>query len=69
MSFWSKLAMAQDEVLVPFADVPETFAAPPVAPGAVHFLDTRLIDTFYTSADDFYIVQHYNQPVTERADY
>jgi hypothetical protein len=29
MSFWSQLAMAQDEVLVPFTDVPEGFAAPP----------------------------------------
>jgi len=69
MSFWSQLAMAQDEVLVPFADVPESFAAPPVVPGAIHFQDTRLIDTFYTSADDFYIVQHYNQPAVDPADY
>ena len=69
MAFWSKLAMAQDEVLVPFADVPETFAAPPVTPGGMHFLDTRLVDTFYTPVDDFYIVQHYNQPVIEKEDF
>ena len=32
MPFWSKLALAQDEVLVPFTDVPEGFTAPPVTP-------------------------------------
>jgi DMSO/TMAO reductase YedYZ molybdopterin-dependent catalytic subunit len=69
MPFWSKLALAQDEVLVPFTDVPEGFMAPPVAPGAVHFLDTRLIDSFYTPNEDFYIVQHYNQPVIAEGDY
>ena len=48
MPFWSQLAMAQGEELVPFSDVPEGFMAPPVAPGAVHFQDTRLIDSFHT---------------------
>jgi DMSO/TMAO reductase YedYZ molybdopterin-dependent catalytic subunit len=62
LPFWSKLAIAQDEVLVPFADMPEGFMAPPVTPGGIHFLDTRDIDSFYTDVDDFYIVQHYNQP-------
>ncbi|HEY5623842.1 MAG TPA: sulfite oxidase [Gammaproteobacteria bacterium] len=62
MPFWSQLALAQDEELVPFTDMPEGWVAPPVAPGAIHFLDTRLIDSFYTPIDDFYIVQHYNQP-------
>jgi DMSO/TMAO reductase YedYZ molybdopterin-dependent catalytic subunit len=60
---------SQGEVLVPFVDVPDGFTAPPVTPGAMHFLDTRQIDTFYTSADDFYIVQHYNQPVIEKSGY
>jgi DMSO/TMAO reductase YedYZ molybdopterin-dependent catalytic subunit len=69
MPFWSQLAMAQDEVLVPFTDVPEGFTAPPVTAGAVHFLDTRLIDTFYTPVDDFYLVQHYNQPDIDKATY
>lgn len=63
MPFWSKLALAQDEVLVPFTDVPEGFTAPPVTPGGFHFLDTRHIETFHTPVDDFYIVQHYDQPV------
>ncbi|MBN1237054.1 MAG: molybdopterin-dependent oxidoreductase, partial [Gammaproteobacteria bacterium] len=69
MPFWSKLALAQGEVLVPFTDVPEGFTAPPVTPGGFHFLDTRHIETFYTPADDFYIVQHYNQPEIAENDY
>ncbi len=63
LPFWSKFALAQDEELVPFTDMPEGFIAPPVTPGGIHFLDTRDIDSFYTSINDFYIVQHYNQPV------
>jgi DMSO/TMAO reductase YedYZ molybdopterin-dependent catalytic subunit len=63
MPFWSELALAQNGELVPFTDVPDGFMAPPVAPGGIHFLDTRQVDSFYTPNDDFYIVQHYNQPV------
>lgn len=69
MPFWSRLALAQNEEVVPFTDVPEGFRAPPVAPGAIHFLDTRLIESFYTSKDDFYIVQHYNQPTIPEDQY
>jgi DMSO/TMAO reductase YedYZ molybdopterin-dependent catalytic subunit len=69
MPFWSQLALAQNEELVPFTDVPEGFRAPPVAPGAIHFLDTRSIGSFYTPNDDFYIVQHYNQPTVPEAQY
>jgi DMSO/TMAO reductase YedYZ molybdopterin-dependent catalytic subunit len=69
MPFWSKLALAQGEELVPFMDVPDGFMAPPVAPGAIHFLDTRMLNSFYTPNDDFYIVQHYNQPVIPDDEY
>ncbi len=69
MPFWSKLALAEGEQVVPFTDVPEGFKAPPVTPGAIHFLDTRAIDSFYTSKDDFYIVQHYNQPAVAADQY
>ena len=69
LPFWSRLALAANEELVPFTDVPEGFAAPPVAPGAIHYLDTRRIDSFYTSKDDFYIIQHYNQPTIAADDY
>jgi DMSO/TMAO reductase YedYZ molybdopterin-dependent catalytic subunit len=69
MPFWSHLALGQNEELVPFTDVPEGFMAPPVAPGAIHFLDTRKLDSFYTPNEDFYIVQHYNQPVISNEQY
>ncbi|MDX1563064.1 MAG: molybdopterin-dependent oxidoreductase, partial [Gammaproteobacteria bacterium] len=69
LPFWSDLALAQGEELVPFSDVPEGFMAPPVTPGASHFLDTRLLDTFYTPNEDFYIVQHYDQPVIPEDEY
>jgi DMSO/TMAO reductase YedYZ molybdopterin-dependent catalytic subunit len=49
--------------------MPEGFMAPPVAPGAIHFLDTRSVESFYTPNNDFYIVQHYNQPVVPEPDY
>jgi len=67
MPFWSQLALAQGEELVPFTDMPEESVANPVAPGTVHWLDTRTIDGFYTPNDDFYIVQHYNQPEIDAA--
>lgn len=69
MPFWSKLALAQGEQIVPFTDMPEGFTAPPVTPGGFHFLDTRGIDSFYTPNEDFYIVQHYNQPTIVEDEY
>lgn len=69
LPFWSKLALGAEEVLVPFADMPDSFVAPPVAPGAIHYLDTRGINSFYTPNDDFYIVQHYNQPEIAERDF
>src|SRR5690606_38628593 len=69
LPFWSKLALGANEEVVPFIDVPDGFLAPPVAPGATHFLDTRDITSFYTPNDEFYIVQHYNQPTIAESDY
>lgn len=69
LPLWSRLVAARDDDLVPFTDVPASFKAPPVIPGAVHFLDTRQIKTFYTSNDDFYVVQHYNQPKIAQDEY
>ena len=69
MPFWTKLALAQGEELVPFTDVPEGFTVPPVTPGGFHYLDSRGIDSFYTPNDDFYIVQHYGQPEIADEDY
>jgi len=69
MPFWSQLALGQDEELVPFTDMPEGYAVAPKAPGVTHFVDTRYIDSFYTSNDDFYVVQHYGQPEIDLKNY
>jgi DMSO/TMAO reductase YedYZ molybdopterin-dependent catalytic subunit len=69
MPFWSQLAMGASEELVPFSDMPEGYTVPPVAPGGIHYLDTSKIDSFYTPNDDFYIIQHYNQPQVADADF
>ena len=63
MPFWSKLALGASEEVVTFTDMPEGYTVPPVTPGGIHYLDTSKIDSFYTPNDDFYIIQHYNQPV------
>ena len=66
---WMMPALAQGEVDVPFTDVPDTFNPQPVRPGAMHFQDTRRIDNFFTSNDDFYVIQHYGQPEIDSAGY
>jgi DMSO/TMAO reductase YedYZ molybdopterin-dependent catalytic subunit len=68
-SWWSQFALAADETLVPFSDMPDPYIAPPVAPGGTHYLDSRGIDTRYTPNNDFYIVQHYNQPTVDASGY
>lgn len=64
---WLNPVLAQGEVLVPFSDVPDTFAPGPARAGANHILDTRQMDSFYT--DGFYVVQHYGQPDVDPAGY
>lgn len=64
---WMMPALAQGEVDVPFTDVPDTFNPQPVRPGAMHFQDTRRIDSFFTDNDDFYVIQHYGQPEIDSA--
>ncbi len=66
---WNQLAMGADETLIPFSDMPPDYIAPPVTPGAIHYLDSRGISSFYTPNADFYIVQHYNQPSVDVAGY
>lgn len=62
-------ALAQGERLVPFTDVPDTFKVGPVRPNAVHYLDTREIDSYFTDNEDFYLVQHYGQPEIDNDSY
>ncbi|MGQ9426439.1 sulfite oxidase [Gilvimarinus sp. F26214L] len=59
---WMMPALADGEELVPFSDMPADFARGPAQPGAMHYLDTRQISSFYTNNADFYVVQHYGQP-------
>ena len=68
-NWWSQSALAADETLVPFSDMPDPYIAPPVTPGATHYLDRRGIDARYTNNNDFYIVQHYNQPTVDASGY
>lgn len=60
-------AMAQDETLVRFLDMPEDYDVPPVEPGSTHIINTREITNFYSR--DFYVVQHYGQPEVPMAQY
>lgn len=66
---WPLPALAQDEDLVPFTDIPESFNPGPAKPNSTHILDTRTISSFYTPNDDFYVVQHYGQPTLDMSDY
>ena len=66
---WPLPALAQGEELVPFTDVPDSFKTGPPKPGAMHILDTRTISDFYTPNEDFYIVQHYDQPELDLSKY
>ena len=66
---WAMPALAQDEVDVPFTDIPKNFnpGANPNAPTRV--LDIRKIDGPYTSMDQFYALQHMNRPEIDPATY
>jgi len=66
---WAMPALAQDEVDVPFTDIPKTFnpGANPNAPTRV--LDIRKIDGPFTSKDQFYALQHMNRPEIDPATY
>jgi len=69
MPFWSQIAMAQGEELVPFTDMPEGYTVPPVQAGGIHYNDTSKLDDFYTPYGEFYIIQHYNQPEIEASNF
>jgi DMSO/TMAO reductase YedYZ molybdopterin-dependent catalytic subunit len=64
---WAIPALAQDEVLVPFADLPENSNFTPSADRRL--LDLRKIDGPFTPIDQFYTVQHYGHPTVDPAAY
>ncbi len=66
---WPLPALGKGEDLVPFTDVPDSFQPRPVQAGAVHIMDTRTIDDFYTPYGQHYIVQHYDQPTLDLSAY
>jgi len=64
---WILPALAQEETLVPFLDIPESFTTNPTA--EVRVLDIRRIDGPFTPRDQFYTLQHYGQPEVDPATY
>ena len=64
---WALPAPAEDEVLVPFTDIPDTFTTSPSP--ISRFLDIRKIDGLLTPADQFFTVQHYGHPEVDGASF
>ena len=58
---WALPALAQGETLVPFTDVPDEFGAGALGPTR-RVLDIRTIDGPLTNRNDFYTIQHFDQP-------
>jgi len=66
---WVMPALAQGEELVPFTDIPDTFQLRNKGAGGTYFQDVRQINSFYSSNDQFYVVQHYGQPELDLSSY
>ena len=66
---WPLPALAQGEELVPFTDATGPLRTGPPKPGENHIVDTRTLSDFYPPNDDFYVVQHYDQPELDLSDY
>src|SRR5271165_1347059 len=66
---WAMPALADDEVEVPFTDLPKGFSpgANPNSPTRVY--DIRKIDGPFTPKDQFFTLQHMNQPEIDPATY
>lgn len=69
MPFWSQIALGQGEEMVPFTDMPEGYTVPPKQAGGIHYQDTSKIQSFYTPNENFYVIQHYNQPEIAENDF
>ena len=65
---WAIPALAQGERVVPFTDVPDGFGQQ--QPGSLtRIYDIRNIDGPFTPKDQFYAIQHFDQPLVEAAGY
>jgi DMSO/TMAO reductase YedYZ molybdopterin-dependent catalytic subunit len=62
---WVLPALAQDETLVPFTDVPATFNPTPAADRRL--LDVRTITGRFTDREKFFTTQHYGHPEVDPA--
>lgn len=58
---WILPVLAQDEIVVPFTDIPENFGSGALGPTR-RVLDIRTIREALTSKDDFYTIQHFDKP-------
>ena len=58
---WMLPALAQGEALVPFTDVPDGFGPAALGPTR-RVLDIRTVTGPLTGRDDFYTIQHFDQP-------
>lgn len=65
---WAFPALAQQEEVVAFTDIPEGFGGQR-AGSLTRIYDIRNIDGPYTPADEFYAIQHFDQPVIDPASY
>ena len=66
---WALPAAAQDEVDVPFADIPKNFNPGPHPNTPTRIYDIRKIDGFTTPTGEFFTLQHMNQPVIDHTTY
>jgi len=62
---WAVPALAADETVVPFTDIPANFATNPS--DVVRVLDIRTIANGPTPKDQFFTTQHYGHPVIDPA--
>jgi len=65
---WAFPALAQQEEVVPFTDISEEFGGQR-AGSLTRIYDIRNIDGPYTPADEFYAIQHFDQPVIDPGSY
>ncbi len=65
---WAFPALADDQTDVPFTDIPKTFSTGD-AGGQRRLLDIRKIDGLLTPKDQFFYIQHKNQPKIDPASY
>ena len=65
---WTIPALADDEIDVPFTDIPKTFN--PNNPSApTRILDIRKIDGMLTPKDQFFAINHFSRPDVDAATY